>query len=77
MLLLCGIVYLRRGIILGVDVALNSLAGEKMTATINLVARDGHFLEIGKFDLSQNSQLGRPTDKFKALSDMFTAFNAK
>ena len=42
----------------GVDIVINSLAGEKLKATLNLVARDGHFLEIGKFDLSQNSQLG-------------------
>jgi hypothetical protein len=42
----------------GVDVVLNSLAGDKLKASLKLLATDGHFLEIGKFDLTQNSQLG-------------------
>ncbi|KAM4525814.1 fatty acid synthase [Fundulus diaphanus] len=42
----------------GVDVVLNSLAEEKLQASIRCVARHGRFLEIGKFDLSNNSPLG-------------------
>uniref|UniRef100_G3NC33 Fatty acid synthase n=1 Tax=Gasterosteus aculeatus TaxID=69293 RepID=G3NC33_GASAC len=42
----------------GVDVVLNSLAEEKLHASIRCLARHGRFLEIGKFDLSNNSPLG-------------------
>ncbi|KAI4493375.1 hypothetical protein M0802_009435 [Mischocyttarus mexicanus] len=42
----------------GVDVVLNSLAEEKLQASLRCLARDGRFLEIGKFDLSNNSLLG-------------------
>ncbi|KAM4715440.1 fatty acid synthase isoform 2-T2 [Anableps anableps] len=42
----------------GVDVVLNSLAEEKLQASIRCVARHGRFLEIGKYDLSNNSPLG-------------------
>ncbi|KAI3379107.1 hypothetical protein SNEBB_007999 [Seison nebaliae] len=42
----------------GVDVVLNSLAGEKLFASVRLLGMHGRFLEIGKFDLSQNSSLG-------------------
>ncbi|GFS78340.1 fatty acid synthase [Nephila pilipes] len=42
----------------GVDVILNSLADEKLKATLNCIAQHGRFLEIGKFDLSNNSPLG-------------------
>ncbi|KAF7386952.1 hypothetical protein HZH66_011404 [Vespula vulgaris] len=42
----------------GVDVVLNSLAEEKLQASVRCLARDGRFLEIGKFDLSNNSLLG-------------------
>jgi len=42
----------------GVDVVLNSLAEEKLQASIRLLAPHGRFLEIGKFDLSNNSALG-------------------
>ncbi|TKS90319.1 Fatty acid synthase [Collichthys lucidus] len=42
----------------GVDVVLNSLAEEKLQASIRCLARHGRFLEIGKFDLSNNSPLG-------------------
>lgn len=39
----------------GVDIVLNSLAEEKLQASIRCVARGGCFLEIGKFDfLSDN-----------------------
>ncbi|NXY81485.1 FAS synthase, partial [Alcedo cyanopectus] len=42
----------------GVDLVLNSLAEEKLQASLRCLARQGRFLEIGKFDLSNNSQLG-------------------
>lgn len=42
----------------GVDLVLNSLAAEKLQASVRCLATHGRFLEIGKFDLSQNSPLG-------------------
>lgn len=42
----------------GVDVVLNSLAEEKLQASVRLLAQHGRFLEIGKFDLSNNTPLG-------------------
>ncbi|XP_046888952.1 fatty acid synthase isoform X1 [Hypomesus transpacificus] len=42
----------------GVDVVLNSLAEEKLQASLRCLARHGRFLEIGKYDLSNNSPLG-------------------
>ncbi|XP_029454886.1 fatty acid synthase [Rhinatrema bivittatum] len=42
----------------GVDLVLNSLAEEKLQASLRCLARHGRFLEIGKFDLSNNSPLG-------------------
>nr|CAB3243712.1 fatty acid synthase [Phallusia mammillata] len=42
----------------GVDVVLNSLSEEKLEASLRCVAKHGRFLEIGKFDLAQNSKLG-------------------
>ncbi|NWU98405.1 FAS synthase, partial [Upupa epops] len=42
----------------GVNLVLNSLAEEKLQASLRCLARHGRFLEIGKFDLSNNSQLG-------------------
>ncbi|CAF94659.1 unnamed protein product, partial [Tetraodon nigroviridis] len=42
----------------GVNVVLNSLAEEKLQASIRCLARHGRFLEIGKYDLSNNSPLG-------------------
>ncbi|XP_071429466.1 fatty acid synthase [Pithys albifrons albifrons] len=42
----------------GVNLVLNSLAEEKLQASLRCLARHGRFLEIGKFDLSSNSQLG-------------------
>lgn len=42
----------------GVDIVLNSLAEEKLHASINCLAPFGRFLEIGKFDLSQDNKLG-------------------
>ncbi|EHH58444.1 hypothetical protein EGM_08298, partial [Macaca fascicularis] len=42
----------------GVDLVLNSLAEEKLQASVRCLAQHGRFLEIGKFDLSQNHPLG-------------------
>jgi len=42
----------------GVNVVLNSLAEEKLQASVRLLAPHGQFLEIGKFDLSNDSRLG-------------------
>lgn len=42
----------------GVDVILNSLAEDKLQASVRCLAKDGRFLEIGKYDLSNNSNLG-------------------
>jgi len=43
----------------GVDIVLNSLAEEKLQASVRCLALGGRFLEIGKFDLNNNSRLGR------------------
>jgi acyl transferase domain-containing protein/NADPH:quinone reductase-like Zn-dependent oxidoreductase len=42
----------------GVDVALNSLAGAAMEATLRCMAPFGRFVELGKRDLYGNTQLG-------------------
>jgi acyl transferase domain-containing protein/acyl carrier protein len=42
----------------GVDVVLNSLAGEFLTKSLDIVAPYGRFIEIGKRDILNNSQLG-------------------
>ncbi|XP_077022384.1 fatty acid synthase [Tamandua tetradactyla] len=42
----------------GVDLVLNSLAEEKLQASLRCLAQHGRFLEIGKFDLSNNHHLG-------------------
>ncbi|KAL4953386.1 hypothetical protein BDW69DRAFT_184521 [Aspergillus filifer] len=41
----------------GVDVVLNSLAGPLLQESFNIVAPLGHFVEIGRRDLEQNSYL--------------------
>src|SRR5262249_42887124 len=41
----------------GVDVALNSLAGEFIPRTLELLAPGGRFVEIGKKDIFQNAVL--------------------
>ncbi|KAJ8030357.1 Fatty acid synthase [Holothuria leucospilota] len=43
---------------LGVDLVLNSLSGELFEASLRCLAKNGRFLEIGKYDLSQNRQIG-------------------
>lgn len=42
----------------GVDVVLNSLAGEAMRASLALLAENGRFVEIGKRDIYDDSTLG-------------------
>ncbi|XP_039306405.1 fatty acid synthase-like [Solenopsis invicta] len=42
----------------GVDVVLNSLAEEKLQAGIRCLAYGGRFIEIGKYDLSNDSRIG-------------------
>ncbi|XP_044734385.1 fatty acid synthase-like [Chrysoperla carnea] len=42
----------------GVDFVLNSLAEEKLLASVRCLAEHGKFMEIGKFDLSKNNKLG-------------------
>lgn len=42
----------------GVDVILNSLAGEYITKGLSILGPGGRFLEIGKLDFTKNTQLG-------------------
>lgn len=42
----------------GVDLVLNSLAGELLQASVRCLREHGRFLEIGKADLSNNAALG-------------------
>jgi fatty acid synthase len=42
-----------------VDIVLNSLAEEKLQASVRILAQHGRFLEIGKYDLSNNTPLGK------------------
>ncbi|XP_063877296.1 fatty acid synthase-like isoform X1 [Scylla paramamosain] len=42
----------------GVDLVLNSLAGELLQASVRCLREHGRFLEIGKADLSNNTALG-------------------
>ncbi|KAL0119940.1 hypothetical protein PUN28_007965 [Cardiocondyla obscurior] len=41
----------------GVDIVLNSLAEEKLQASIQCLTNGGYFLEIGKFDMLSNTAL--------------------
>ena len=42
----------------GVDYVLNSLADEKLQASIRCLGNGGKFLEIGKFDMANDSKIG-------------------
>ena len=42
----------------GVDYVLNSLADEKLHASVRCLGRGGRFLEIGKFDIANDTKLG-------------------
>lgn len=55
----------------GVDLVLNSLAEEKLQASVRCLAKGGRFLEIGKFDLAKNNMLGESELK------MFLTFYVK
>lgn len=41
----------------GVDMVLNSLAEEKLLASVRCLARGGRMIEIGKYDIKNNSML--------------------
>ncbi|KAJ8019038.1 Fatty acid synthase [Holothuria leucospilota] len=43
---------------LGVNLVLNSLSEKLFEASLNCLSKFGRFLEIGKYDLSQNRQIG-------------------
>ena len=42
----------------GVDLVLNSLSDDKLHASVRCVAYGGKFLEIGRFDMLENTGLG-------------------
>lgn len=42
----------------GVDYVLNSLSDDKLQASVRCLGRGGCFLEIGKFDITNNTNLG-------------------
>lgn len=42
----------------GVDFVLNSLAEDKLLASVRCLGVCGHFLEIGKFDMTNDTKLG-------------------
>ncbi|EDW67835.2 fatty acid synthase [Drosophila virilis] len=42
----------------GVDFVLNSLSEDKLLASVRCLGQSGHFLEIGKFDMANDSKLG-------------------
>jgi fatty acid synthase len=42
----------------GVNLVLNSLAGDKLDASFRCLSDNGRFVEIGKYDLQMNKQLG-------------------
>ncbi|CAH1641072.1 unnamed protein product [Spodoptera littoralis] len=41
----------------GVNIVLNSLSGDKLQASVRCLAFRGHFLEIGKFDINNNTAI--------------------
>lgn len=42
----------------GVDFVLNSLSEGKLLASVRCLGQGGHFLEIGKFDMANDTKLG-------------------
>ena len=42
----------------GVDLVINSLTGEKLESSYQLLTESGRFVEIGKYDMVQNKQIG-------------------
>lgn len=41
----------------GVDIVLNSLAEDKLHASIRCVGKGGHFIEIGRYDMIKNNPI--------------------
>lgn len=41
----------------GVDYVLNSLTGDKLLASVRCLAKRGKFIELGKFDLTNNNSI--------------------
>lgn len=56
----------------GVDLVLNSLAEEKLLASVRCLARGGRFLEIGKYDITNNNPLGKKSTAFTLESQWYT-----
>ncbi|WP_308190164.1 type I polyketide synthase [Streptomyces aculeolatus] len=58
----------------GVDVVLNCLTGEFADASLRMLPRGGHFLEMGKADMREPDQVGRdhPGVRYR-LFDLFDA----
>ncbi|XP_041987370.1 fatty acid synthase-like [Aricia agestis] len=48
----------RRTLGRGVDLVLNSLAGDQLMASVRCLAPTGRFLEIGRFDITEDTNLG-------------------
>lgn len=60
----------------GVDVVLNSLAGEFIPKSLSILAPYGRFVEIGIRDIQNNSQLGlRPFEKSLAFFSVMLGIN--
>ncbi|KAJ8969851.1 hypothetical protein NQ317_002334 [Molorchus minor] len=51
----------------GVDMVLNALVEDKLLASVRCLARGGRFLEIGKFDMANNSYLNTMLFKKRGL----------
>lgn len=61
----------------GVDIVLNSLAEDKFEASLRCLAEYGRFIEIGKYDILQDSPVGknlRKRERFSFISFYFTSF---
>jgi fatty acid synthase len=56
----------------GVDYVLNSLADEKLQASLRCLARGGKFIEIGKYDMMQNNKLGMKA--FRGQRSFYSCF---
>lgn len=49
----------------GVDFVMNSLAEEKLLASVRCLAKGGRFLELGKFDMANDNPLGNSFNYIK------------
>lgn len=61
----------------GVDIVLNSLAEEKLQASLRVLAQHGRFLEIGKFDLSNNTALGTKIGPVLTITNLICLMGMK